>query len=215
MGCNDFSFYSTLPKSRTYNDSVHTCKFLTYILFVYLFAIDKCCLDFIIIIGPGLRQTFQNTLISILKVIFADKTDVYNLGCLVSALKERAPWAKGRGFTYWLTHFPQDCLVEFLFLHTYRNLVYRWHVYALNNGIEINVTEIRNLFAYAVINWVLCSQDKNIGLYTYALQFFYRMLCRFCLQFFCRSEIWYISKVHAQSSFAELPFQLAYALQKR
>ena len=66
MGCYDFSFDTTLPKSRTDHDAVLTWKFVGNIVFGDTFWIDKADIDLIIIVGSGVREAFTNTLIGIL-----------------------------------------------------------------------------------------------------------------------------------------------------
>ena len=100
-------------------------------------------------------------------------------------------------------------------LHVHRHLIDAGQVFALNDAVEIDVTEGGHLFADLVRQVLLSAQHEDVGLDTYALQLLDGVLCRLCLQLAGSFEVGHVSKVHADCALAEFPFQLTDSLHER
>ena len=59
------------------------------------------------------------------------------------------------------------------------------------------------------------TQHQDIRLNTYTLQFFYRMLRRFCLYLLSGFQIGDICQMYTHSSVSQFPFELSYCFEKR
>src|SRR5574344_297132 len=128
----------------------------------------------------------------------------------MASVKKFAPRSQLRSISDRHSHLAQYGSVESLFLHSYRNFVYCRHIDALYNSLEVNITEVGNFAAQIVVERMFCAQNDDVRLYSYTLQLFYRVLCRFCLQLFRSGKIWHISKMYANGILAKFPFQLSY-----
>src|SRR3712207_9237563 len=76
MSCDNLSFDSSLPKARTDYDTVLSFQLLRDVILCNFFRIDEVDVHLIIIICTGVGETFTDTLIRILEIVFANKTDI-------------------------------------------------------------------------------------------------------------------------------------------
>ena len=131
-----------------------------------------------VIVGAGVRKTFSNTLVGILKVVFTNETDVDNFCSLFATLEEFFPWTKCRSWANRFTGLTKNGYVKTLILHVYWYFVDARKVLALNDTVEINVTECCDFLANAIAKVLLCAENQNVRLDTDTLQLLYGMLCR-------------------------------------
>ena len=113
------------------------------------------------------------------------------------------------------SHLSKNSGIESLTLHIDRNLIDAWQILTLNNTFQSHVTKTGHFLTEMVVQMQFRSQDKNVGLNTCRLQFFYTMLSRFSLQFSCRFQIRHIGKVHTDGIPTQLPFHLSDSFQER
>ena len=168
-----------------------------------------------VVVGTSLREALADTLVGILQVILSDESDVYFLCSVLAALEEGTPGTESRFLADGLTNLAQDGRVEALVLHVHRHLIDAGQVFALDDAVEIDVTESSHLFANLVRQMLLSAEHEDVGLDTDALQFLDGVLCRLCLQLAGSLEVGHISKVYADSALAEFPFQLTDCLHER
>lgn len=83
-----FAFNAPLSESRTYNNAVNVFEIFFRSALFYFLAVDEYCLYFVVVICAGLRQRFQNTLVGILQIVFANQANTYFFSCLVSAVQK-------------------------------------------------------------------------------------------------------------------------------
>ena len=79
FGCDNLTFNTPCAEARADHDAVHTAELFGYILLGEMLTVDEVRLHLSVIIGAGMCQTLQNTLIRILEVVLTHKTDVDDL----------------------------------------------------------------------------------------------------------------------------------------
>ena len=131
---------------------------------------------------------------------------------LLASLEEGTPGTESWFLADGLTDFAQDGSVEALVLHVHRHLVDAGEIFALDDAVEIDITESGHLLANLVRQVLLSAQHEDVGLDAYALQFLDGVLCRLGLQLAGGFEVGHVSKVHADGTLAEFPFQLSDSL---
>ena len=161
-----------------------------------------------------MSQRFEDTLVSVLQVVFTYQSDVDNFCSLVATLQERTPWTQSRSFSDWHIHLAQNDLVQFLSLHAERNFVDRRHIQALDYRVFVYITEVSHFLAQAYVQIVFGTQYQNVRLDTQALQLLYRSLGRFGLQLTGSSQVRNISQVQVDGILAQFPAQLTNSLQE-
>ena len=151
---DDLAFDTSLTESRTDHDTRHAFKSLSNVLFGEFLTIYIMRLYLIVIIGSGMSQRFENTLVSVLQIVFTNQSDVDNFCSLVATLQERTPWTQSRSFSDWHIHLAQDDLVQFLSLHAERYFVDGRHIQTLDDCIFVYITEMSNFFTQSRIQVV-------------------------------------------------------------
>ena len=211
----DLAFDTALAESRTDDHACHALELCGDILSCELFAVDKVSLDFMVVVCSGMSQRFEDTLVGILKVIFADQGDVNHFCSLVASFKERPPWAELRRFAYRHIHLAEDNGIKALCLHADRYFIDGRHIQALYDGVLVYITEVGHFFLQSGIQFVFRTQDEDVRLDTQALKLFDRSLCRLGLQFLGCCQIGHISQMEVDGILAEFPTQLADGFQER
>ena len=211
---DDLAFDTSLAESRTDNHTRHALESLGNVFLGQLLTVYIVSLYLIVIIGSGMSQRFQNTLISILQIIFTYQSDVDNFCSLVATLQERTPWTQSRSFSDWHIHLAQNNLVQLLSLHAEWHFVDRRHIQTLDYSVFVYITEVGHFLTQTGVQFVLGAQYQDIRLDTQALQLLYGSLSRFGLQFTGSSQIRNISQVQVDGILAQLPAQLTNGLQE-
>ena len=177
---------------------------------------EQMQIQFAIIINRSLQKRFINGFIRILQFhIFADQSNLHNLGRIRLPLQKLTPSLHLRCRTDLQTNLPQNHFVHLLTLQHQRHLINRRDVDGLNHRILRHVTKQSDLAQYRVTQLMLRTQHQDIRLYTRFLQLLNRMLRRFRLIFFCCSNIRDIRQMHAQAVSSQLPLQLAHTFNER
>ena len=79
FGCDNLTFNTPCAEARADHNAVHAAELFGYILLGEMLTVDEVRLHLSVIIGAGMCQTLQNTLIRILEVVLTNKTDVDDL----------------------------------------------------------------------------------------------------------------------------------------
>ncbi len=85
----------------------------------------------------------------------------------------------------------------------------------MHDGVRTDIAEAGHFLAYAFIKLMLRPQDYDVGLYPHALQLLYGMLRGLRLQFLRGGQVGDVSKVHANGTAPQLPFQLPDGFEER
>ena len=72
----NFSFGSSLAETWTDDDSCHSRQFFSYIVARDVFAVDENGVHFAVVIGAGMGEALEYAFVSILQVVFPDKSDI-------------------------------------------------------------------------------------------------------------------------------------------
>lgn len=146
FGGYDFSFDATLSESGANHYACHALQAFLYILFGEFLTVHEMSLDLVVIVSTGMCKRLQNTLVSVLQVVFADQGDVDDFGRFVAAVEERAPRAQRWGVAHGHAHLAQDDSIQSLCLHAQRHFVDGRHVDALDYRFLVYVAEVGYFF---------------------------------------------------------------------
>ena len=120
-----------------------------------MLTVDESGLHLFVIIGACMGQTLQNTLVSILQVIFSYQTNVYDFCCLLAPFQKIAPRSQLWCRSDFHAHLTQNDSIQSLTLHVDRYLIDAWHILTLDDGRQINITEMGNLRTKVVTQLML------------------------------------------------------------
>ena len=168
-----------------------------------------------VVVYSGLCETFADTLVCVLQIVFSDQSYAYLFCGVVAPFEEVAPRTECRHIAYFHLQFAHYGCVESLFLHVHGYFIYRRQVFALYHAVHVDVAERSHFFQYVVIEMFFCTQYQHVRLYSHALQFLYGVLCRFGLQFAGCFQIGYVCKMNAHGVASHFPFHLTYGLKVR
>ena len=109
----------------------------------------------------------------------------------------------------------KDELVQSLLVHVQRHFIDTGQIFTLNHAVGAHVAERRHLMQYLRAKMLLRAKNEYIGLDTQTLQFLYRMLGGFRLQFSGRFQVRDIGEMDAEGVLTQFPPQLSDGLQER
>ena len=216
LGGEDFALSATLAKAGTDDEAGHAAELVGDVVGGEVLAVDEVGLHLAVVVSAGVGKTFKDTLVGVLQVVLADEGDVDDFGGLLAAFEEVAPRTEFGSRANSCTHLFQTDGVEALMLHADGHFIDTGQVLALDDGFDIDVTEVGDLGAQIVTQRVLGAQDEDFGLYAEALQLLDAGLRGFRLQFASGSEVRHVSEVYVEGTGrAKLPAQLADGFEER
>ena len=102
-------------------------------------------------IGGGMTKTLIDALVSILKVVFSDESDVYLFRGFAAEFQEMIPGNHPRCLPDGNTHLSQNGGIETLSLHVEGHFVDAGQVFALNDTFQIDIAETSHFLSEVVV----------------------------------------------------------------
>ena len=213
----DHAFNSAVTKAARKNYARTVCKnlrrgFVSYFVAVnpfdfYVFAHNKACMV----------QRFNNTKIRIVKLyVFAYKRNLnFALACM-NHLNHPRPFSKRRVVcSLFNAQIAAHNVVHVLGVQHERHFVKALAGCVVDYAVFADVAEKRNLFADIVRNNLVTACNYNVRVNSDSHQLFYRMLCRFALEFIAARNIRHKADVNKQAvPPSYFNCKLAYCLKK-
>ena len=128
----DLSGNPPLTEARADDDTGHTGQFLRHVLARDFLASDEMDLHLHVVVNACEVQTFPDTLVGVLKIIFAYQGYMDFPTCVPLLLQEVVPGFHRRCLPYRNAGLPEDGGVQPLTLHVHGDIVDAGQVFALH-----------------------------------------------------------------------------------
>ena len=204
----DFAFGASLSETGADDGSCHAAEFFFHVIGGDVFAAHEVGFHLHAAVDAGEVEAFADGFVGVLQVVLADECHVYFAGGSVLFVEKVVPWLHGWCLAYRNAYFAEDGGIESLALHVDGHFVDAGHVFALHHTLEVNIAEGGNFHAQGVVEVAFGAENKDVGLYAHALQFFDGVLGGFGFQFVGCFQIGHVGEMHTDGIAAELPAEL-------